>query len=147
VTEESGASTPLFPGIQILGGDPASMRRIDPAHGMVSTEGLCPETRCLGPTFELNQPVRVTLLVYDRLGVWVAGTDVAITPAILEALGTDRLGRTQVRLRWDVSDMRGTPVASGVYLMRLLVSREGERGNKFLINHVWKVGVNRPGAR
>jgi fibro-slime domain-containing protein len=142
-SEEQQFTAPSLPGIQILGGMEASPRVVDPSTGALTGGTPCPETRCIGPTLELNQPVRVTLFVYDRLGVHVAGTDLEVTQSILDAIGTDRLGRTSLRLRWDLADTRAKPVAGGVYLMRLLVSRQSEQGKVLVANQVWKVGVKR----
>ena len=143
LSEEALFATPPLPGIQIQAGSGNSPRLVDPATGAVSTGAPCPENRCTGPTLELNQPVRVALLVYDRLGVFVAGTDLDITQATLDAIGTDRLGRTTVKLRWDLADTRAKSVAGGIYLMRLLVTRPSDQGTVFVANQVWKVGVKR----
>ena len=142
-SEEQQFTAPSVPGIQILGGSDPSPRLLDPSTGAVSGGTTCPENRCIGPALELNQPVRITLFVYDRLGVHVAGTDLEVTQTTLDAIGTDRLGRTSLRLRWDLADTRAKPVAGGIYLMRLLVSRQGEQGKELVANHVWKVGVKR----
>jgi fibro-slime domain-containing protein len=141
LTQEMRLATPSLPGIQVQAGSGNATRLVDPATGTVGTGVPCLENRCIGPTLELNQSVRVALLVYDRLGVFVAGTDLEITQATLDAIGTDRLGRTTVKLRWDLADARAKPVAGGIYLMRLLVTRPSEQGTVFVANQVWKVGV------
>lgn len=143
LSEEKSFLVPNVPGVQVVGGPLSAPKLVDPATGALASGEICPEDRCTGPTLELNQPVRVTLFVYDRLGVWVAGTDVEITQATLDAIGTDRLGRTTIRLRWDLADTRGKPVAGGIYPMRLLVTRPTDQGKVFVANHVWKVGIKR----
>jgi hypothetical protein len=75
--------------------------------------------------------------IFDNAGVFVAALDCEVTDQMLQAGKSTADGRTPVTLQWNLRDMDGAPVPSGVYLWKLLVSPE--RGSP--LETVQRVGV------
>lgn len=129
-------------GLEIQAVDGSDWKNWSPETGYRNTSA-CDTTTCTGPGIELNTPVRIFVAVFDRMGVHVDTRTIDITESVLSGLRTDRLGRTKVRFLWNGSTMDGRPVASGIYLFRVVVqSRTTQTGTK-LSNQVWKVGLKR----
>ena len=130
-------------GLEIQAIDGSQWKTWSPGSG-TGEATFCDTTVCTGPTIELNTPVRVFVAVFDHMGVHVDSRAIDVTESVLAGLRTDRLGRAKVRLLWNGSTPDRRPVASGVYLFRVVVqSRSTESGTR-ISNQVWKVGLKRP---
>lgn len=125
------------PGIQLSTVADGTRRTIDASGSPTPSSTPCPESRCTGPDLDIDGPVRVALVVLDRIGTFVAGWEGGIDAEAFGRLDAERPGRARVSLRWDLSDQAGRPVADGVYLMRLVVRGDDDAP----INHVWVLGV------
>ena len=130
-------------GIQILVSRGAQWNSWSPTSGYdapwESDTGLS-----IGPTLELNDPVHLAMVVYDRLGTHVASQTLDLNEAALAGLEKDRLGRLRLRLLWNGATSVGRPAASGIYLLRLVVRSRTPEGATRVANQVWTVGLKRP---
>ncbi|MCB9495734.1 MAG: fibro-slime domain-containing protein [Fibrobacteria bacterium] len=101
----------------------------------------CDTLECSGPTLEINEPVQLSLHLYDHMGVFVASSQVSLDPAVLP---TDDRDRVRIRILWNARDERGGEVAPGIYLMRLVLRAKSDLDAAGMFNTVWKIGVLPP---
>ncbi|HNY32310.1 MAG TPA: fibro-slime domain-containing protein [Fibrobacteria bacterium] len=101
----------------------------------------CDTVHCSGPTLEINQPVTLSLHIYDHTGVFVDSRQLSLDPRTLPRDGRDRV---RVRILWNGRTTRHTQVAQGVYLMRLILRTGPALHPDPMTNLVWKIGVVPP---
>ncbi|HQF53735.1 MAG TPA: glycoside hydrolase family 9 protein [Fibrobacteria bacterium] len=99
----------------------------------------------IGPRIKTNSVFGGSLAIFDNLGVFVAGVDLSGLRAAgrLESLSTDPAGQYEVWVAWNGTDTRGKPAASGVYVVRLILRRDGDTGkalDESWLNRVYRIG-------
>jgi hypothetical protein len=130
-------------GIQVVATGNSGWSPWNPATGYQGVSD-CDTTVCSGPGLELNAPVRLSFAIYDRIGTHVASQDLDITAEALAAMEMDRLGRTKVRFLWNGTTADRRPVASGIYLYRLVARSKATDGSMKVFNKIWTIGLKRP---
>lgn len=140
---EVGLDLVAIGGIQIVATGSAGWKAWNPATGYQGASD-CDTTVCSGPGLELNAPARLSIAIYDRIGTHVASQELDITAEALAAMEMDRLGRTKVRFLWNGTTSDRRPVASGIYLFRLVVRSTAADGSLKVLNKVWTTGLKRP---
>ncbi|MCB9497309.1 MAG: glycoside hydrolase family 9 protein [Fibrobacteria bacterium] len=104
------------------------------------------EAQGLGPTILLNQPLRGKAIIYDNQGTFVGGVELDL---LGEAFYTDRIPKDrdnqyEVRIQWRGMAANGTPGASGVYMLRLVLwqnlAGEDENPEYSVFNKVYPFG-------
>ncbi len=142
----AGLALPQQPGF-------ALMVRARPERGSFDTawtrlDGFPPpaEAYSLHVTMTVNRAFEGSAHIFDNLGVFVVGIDLADLKKMADAgtLPVDGSGMFQVRLAWDGRDQVGKEVASGVYWMRLVLKDQGEDGQGVrMLNRVFGFGIKR----
>lgn len=99
----------------------------------------------IGLLVKANFPYDGTVAVFDNLGTFVAGVDLARLKAagLSGAVQTDPSGQYETWIAWNGTDANGKPVASGVYLLRVILRRDAESGraiDQAWLNKVYRVG-------
>ncbi|HXP91488.1 MAG TPA: hypothetical protein VN931_11240, partial [Fibrobacteria bacterium] len=86
----------------------------------------------------LNRPVSGELYIYDNIGVSVLNTDLSALATLWPAGGEDAMH--QVEITWNGTDAKRKFVATGVYLMRVVVKVDDGVGHIYYKNLIWKFG-------
>jgi len=90
----------------------------------------------------LNRPLEGDLFIYDNMGTGVLRRSLAplveLWPPGLEST------LREVKITWNGTDPKGKFVASGVYLMRIVVKVDMGDGKIAYRNLLWKYGWKRP---
>lgn len=99
----------------------------------------------IGPRIQTNSVFGGSLAVFDNLGVFVAGVDLSALRSAARAgtLETDPAGQYEVWLAWNGTDAKAKPAASGVYVVRLILRRDGDTGkalDEAWLNKVYRIG-------
>lgn len=106
-------------------------------------------TPWIGATLTMNRVQEGRAYIYDNGGTFVASAnlDRLIAMAAADRLPKDGSETFQLRLSWDGRSVKDKLVASGPYVMRLLLKDmdpENPRGLPVLTNRVYKLGIKRP---
>jgi hypothetical protein len=101
---------------------------------------ITPVAQGLGIDIRINRPLEGVMIVYDNLGTAVGSIDLGT----LTALWTEQpdVDRT-IRVQWNGTAQDGRPVASGVYLFRLVARFRDSDGREGIHNEVWTLGLKR----
>lgn len=99
----------------------------------------------IGPRIQTNSVFGGNLAIFDNLGVFVAGVDLSgLRKAVREGmLTTDPAGQYEVWVAWNGTDTKGKSAASGVYVVRLILRRDGDSGkalDESWLNKVYRIG-------
>ncbi len=99
----------------------------------------------IGPRIQTNSVFGGNLAIFDNLGVFVAGVDLSgLRQAGRDGLlPTDPAGQYEVWVAWNGTGAKGKPAASGVYVVRLILRRDGETGKAIddaWLNKVYRIG-------
>lgn len=114
-------------------------------HGGSATAPINDVSHLTGALITLNRPLYGKVYIYDQLGVAVNSIDLApLADAWLSVTG-DSIGSKsqQVWVAWNGTNQKGSFVASGVYLMRIVAMVDLDDGKRELRNIIAKVGWSR----
>lgn len=106
-------------------------------------------TPWVGATLTMNRVQEGRAYIYDNGGTFVASAnlDRLIAMAAADRLPKDGSETFQLRFSWDGRSLKSSQVASGPYVMRLLLKDndpENPKGLPVLTNRVYKLGIKRP---
>jgi|GEM_PF-1238892 len=87
---------------------------------------------------KLNRPVSGELYVYDNIGVSVLHTDLSDLRSLWPAGDEDAMH--EVEITWNGTDAKRKFVATGIYLMRVVVKVDDGVGHVYYKNLIWKFG-------
>jgi fibro-slime domain-containing protein len=99
-------------------------------------------SRVMAVYLRLNRPLEGDVFVYDNMGTGVLHRNLDALKDLWPAGWESAL--REVRITWNGTDPRGKFVASGVYLMRVVVKVDLGGGQVAYRNLVWKYGWHRP---
>lgn len=96
----------------------------------------------------LNRAFGGSAYLFDHSGVFVTAVDLMPLWKAMEQgnIPTDGAGMFQVRIAWDGRDAKAHPVASGIYVMRLVLTDPShiEATRRPVLNKVFSFGIKRP---
>lgn len=104
----------------------------------------------IGPVITTNQPLRGTAILYDNQGTYVATQELDLVGEafVRGGIPTDASNQYQIRLAWNGVSQTGTPAASGVYTLRLVLRQnlagDGELPEWTLVNQLYRFGWEVP---
>jgi len=86
----------------------------------------------------LNRPVSGELYIYDNLGISVLHEDLSALRSLWPAGDEDAMH--EVTITWNGTDSKRKFVATGIYLMRVVVKVDDGAGRVYYKNLLWKYG-------
>jgi hypothetical protein len=101
----------------------------------------------VGATVTSNVPLGGTVYIVDNEGVFVASGDLSQVARLAgeHRLPTDSSGAYQFEIAWDGRARERTRVASGIYVIRLVLAyTEGFPKKTKIVNKLFRVGIKRP---
>ncbi len=108
------------------------------------------EVRQIGPVISTNQPLRGVAILYDNQGTFLTSLELDLVGQAFLAgeIETDGGNQYQVRLAWNGVAEGGTPAASGVYTLRLVLRQnlaaDGELPDWTISNTLHRFGWDVP---
>jgi len=103
----------------------------------------------VGATLTMTKPMTGGAWIFDNQGTFVVAASFDDLPDLAKAgkLPMDASETFQIRLVWNGASATGEPVASGPYVMRLLLKDsdpDNPKGLPVITNRVYKLGIKRP---
>lgn len=140
---------PVVPGssLQLLVREPGGMwKSLDGTPLAMTQEEL--DAQGTGVMLTVNEGVSGYVYIYDNLGIYLAGIDLAKHKDAWDkgSVPTNASLRTQLWVRWDGRDAKGAVASSGVYTMRLITKRQFEgqsEAQSSFLNKTYKMGWGR----
>ncbi len=124
----------------------------DPFNGdwLPVTGNVQPDTaRLSGLWVQTNGPWTGRMIIYDHEGIFVADQDLSTIAEAYNSGDLEKAGRLDARggvrfwLTWNGMSNDGKPVVSGIYPIRLILTRTDDSGPPIVFNKVFRVGWKR----